>query len=86
MFAVQWPDNFDWETTRAINKPGSTSEKTNQEKFDSDSDNKHADVSVKGVASVVGESYDNSEDEVDRVALNKAFKFAAIWSVALVSF
>ncbi|KAF8811119.1 urea transporter [Phlegmacium glaucopus] len=75
-----WPDNFDWETTRAINKPCSTSEKTNQEKSDSDSDNKQADVSVKGAASIAGDSY---EDELDRVALNKAFKFAAASSVAL---
>ena len=80
MCTVQWPDNFDWETTRSINKPEpySTSEKTNQEKSDSDSDNKRVDPS--------GDSYDSTEDELDRVALDKAFKFAATSSLALVSF
>lgn len=81
MLAMQWPDNFDWESTRAINKPVSTSEKTHQEKLDSDSD-KQPDVSVK-VASVVG---DSNDDDLDRVALNKAFKFATTSSIGLVSY
>ena len=74
MLGMQWPDNFDWETTRAINKPSSVLEKTNQEKLDSDSDNRQAD------------SYDSVNDELDHVALNKAFKFAATSSLTLVSF
>ena len=85
MFAVQWPANFDWEATRAINRPVSTAEKTPEEKFDPDSDKKHTDVSVNG-GSVTGDSYHTSEDELDHVALHKAFKFAATSSVALVSF
>jgi len=76
-----WPDNFDWEATRAINKPVSTLEKTHEEKLDSDSD-KQVDISVKG-ASVVDDSYNTSEDELDPVALNKAFKFAATSSITL---
>ena len=85
LIAVQWPAKFDWESTRAINKPVSTVEKTHEEKFDPDSDKKQADVSVTG-GSVAGDSYHSSEDELDHVALHKAFKFAATSSVALVSF
>ena len=82
---MQWPANFDWKSTRAINRPVSTVEKTHEEKFDPDSDKKQADVSVTG-GSVEGDSYHTSEDELDPVALHKAFKFAATSSVALVSF
>ena len=81
---AQWPDDFDWGATRAINRPVPASEKTHEEKFDPDSDNKQADVSIKG-ASVAGDSYDTSEDDLDHGALNKAFKFAATSSVMLVS-
>jgi hypothetical protein len=80
---VQWPANFDWEATRAINRHVSSAEKTLEEKFDPDSDKKLADVSG---GSVAGDSYNSTEDELDQVALHKAFKFAATSSVALVSF
>jgi urea-proton symporter len=83
-FELQWPDDFDWEATRAINKPAPKSEKTN-EKLDSDSDKKHAEVNEKE-ASVEGDSYDVIDDDLDPVALNKAFKFAATCSLTLVSF
>ena len=83
LYVVQWPANFDWESTRAINRPISTVEKTHEEKFDPDV--KQPDVSVSG-GSVAGDSYHTSEDELDHVALHKAFKFAATSSVALVSF
>jgi len=82
MSSLIWPANFDWESTRAINRPVSTVEKTHEEKFDPDSDKKQADVSVTG-GSVAGDSYHTNEDELDHVALNKAFKFAATSSVAL---
>lgn len=84
---MQWPANFDWESTRAINRPVLTVEKTHEpeEKFDPDSDKKQTDFSVTG-GSVAGDSYHTSEDELDHVALHKAFKFAATSSVALVSF
>jgi hypothetical protein len=81
---VQWPDDFDWGATRAINRPVLTSEKTHEEKFDPDSDNKQADVSIKGVF-IADDFNDTSEDELDHGALNKAFKFAATSSVILVS-
>lgn len=85
MSTVQWPDDFDWGATRAINKPVSIPEKAHEEKFDPDSNNKQADGSIKG-ASDAGGSYDNKEDELDSAALNKAFEFAAASSVTLVSF
>ena len=83
---VQWPANFDWESTRAINTPLSTvdSEKTHDEKVDH---KKQAEVTVTGGSeSVAGDSYHTGEDELDHAALHKAFKFAATSSVALVSF
>jgi len=76
------PDNFDWESTRAINRPLSTVETTHDEKFDPDSDKKQAEVTVTG-GSVAGDSYHTGEDELDHAALYKAFKFAAAWSIAL---
>ncbi|KAF9479193.1 urea transporter [Pholiota conissans] len=77
-----WPDNFDWETTRAINKPNRTSAKTD-EKADSDSEDKKHATSVK--ESIAGDSFAGSEeeDELDPVALKKAFKFATYSSLGL---
>ena len=85
ILTVQWPASFDFESTRAINRPVSNLEKIQEEKFDPDSDKKQAYVSVTG-GSVAGDSFQSSEDELDPVALNKAFKFAATSSVALVGF
>jgi len=80
-----WPANFDWGATRSINSPVSTSEKTHEEtheeKIDPDSDKNQDVVSVKG--SVAGDSDDIIEDELDHVALKKAFKFATTSSVTL---
>jgi len=78
-----WPANFDWGITRAVNKPVSPLEKTHDEKIDPDSDNNQADVSVKG--SVAGDSDDiiHIQDELDHVALKKAYRFAATSSIAL---
>jgi Na+/proline symporter len=76
-----WPADFDWEATRAINKPATRSETTN-EKLDFDSDRKRAEVSEKE-ASVEGDSYDTIDDDLDPVALNKAFKFATRSSITL---
>lgn len=76
-----WPANFDWGITRAVNKPVSTLEMTHEEKIDPDSDDKEADVSVKG--SVAGDTDDIIQDELDHVALKKAFRFATTSSVAL---
>ncbi|KJA22557.1 hypothetical protein HYPSUDRAFT_652941 [Hypholoma sublateritium FD-334 SS-4] len=78
-----WPDDFDWETTRAINMPSRGTGKTDEKVADSDSDDKKRAASVK--ESVAGDSFSGSEeeDELDPVALTKAFKFATYSSLAL---
>jgi len=79
-----WPDNFDWETTRAINKPAPPPVKSVEEKRDNDNDGKDPEVNVKP-GSVAGDSFDaiEEEEELDPVALNKAFIFATYSSVGL---
>lgn len=80
-----WPDKYDWESTRAINKPAqATSKRTEELKADSDSEKKEHEVVTKA-GSIAGESFDAAEeaDELDPVALNKAFKFATYSSVGL---
>ncbi|KIK01605.1 hypothetical protein K443DRAFT_6784 [Laccaria amethystina LaAM-08-1] len=83
--SIIWPDNYDWESTRAINKPvRDTSRRTEELKTDSDSEKKEHEVVTKA-GSVAGDSFDaaEEEDELDPVALNKAFKFASYSSVGL---
>ena len=82
--ANQWPDDFNWETTRAINRPSPGAGKINEKAVDNDSDDKKHTSSVK--ESVSGDSFSGSEeeDELDPVALKKAFKFATYSSLALV--
>lgn len=80
-----WPDKYDWESTRAINKPAqATSKRTEELKADSDSEKKEHEVVTKA-GSIAGESFDAAEeaDELDPAALNKAFKFATYSSVGL---
>lgn len=86
MTITQWPDNYDFESTRAINRPAPASLEVD-EKQDDESDRKDSkenDVTVKG--SVAGDSFDRTEedDELDPVSLNKAFNFAAWSSLTLV--
>jgi hypothetical protein len=79
----KWPDNYDFAATRAINEKFSAtlhhaSEVDDEKKVD---DEKVKEVSV----SEVGQPRSDLEDELDPVALDKAFKFASWSSVALVS-
>jgi hypothetical protein len=62
-----------------------TSRRTEELKTDSDSEKKEHEVVTKA-GSVAGDSFDaaEEEDELDPVALNKAFKFASYSSVGLV--
>jgi len=83
-----WPDNFDFETTRAINRPTTAAppvhgheggNTVNQEDEDFDKKEK--------LEEVVPQSINNAaevDDELDPVALNKAFIFASWSSVALL--
>jgi Na+/proline symporter len=78
-----WPDNFDWETTRAINKPSHDTTPTHDDdnkSTDDEGEKKKVKVATKA-SSVSGDSFlaDAEEDELDPIALKKAFKFAT-WS------
>ena len=82
---LKWPDDFDFEATRAINKPV-VADSTPSTPHDV-RDVKDEIERVKP-ASIAGDSFDGKEedDELDPVALNKAFKFATWSSVGLVNF
>jgi hypothetical protein len=78
----KWPDDFDFEATRAINKP------VIRESSPADlQDVKDEAEAAAKPASIAGDSFDarEEEDELDPVALNKAFRFASWSSVGLVS-
>ncbi|KAF8908145.1 hypothetical protein CPB84DRAFT_1843609 [Gymnopilus junonius] len=79
-----WPDDFNWETTRSINKPAPPSAKIVDEKQEDDIDKKGEEVEVRG-SSIAGDSFDATEEEseLDPDALNKAFKFATWSSIGL---
>ena len=77
----QWPEDFDFEITRAINAPhsedGSVSPKESP-----DLDEKKDPASADTVS--VSSSRDSEEAELDPIMLGKAFRFAAWSSVILV--
>ncbi|KAK7062641.1 hypothetical protein VNI00_000129 [Paramarasmius palmivorus] len=70
-----WPDNYDFESTRAMNRPEPA---VRELQFDSDDEKKAKDTPS------VSETSPDPEDELDPVALNKAFRFAAYCSVGLL--
>jgi urea-proton symporter len=76
-----WPEDFDWESTRAINAnfhaPVTRSDTKKSE--DLDIKEKDADVDVRDVSS----NEDSIDDELDPVALDKAFRFASWSSIGL---
>ncbi|KAJ7069974.1 urea transporter [Mycena amicta] len=87
-----WPENYDFESTRAINKPtaaivesdGNGSEaKATSEKERSSIEKK---AQEKEKTPSVADSFDAAEieDELDPIALNQAFRFAAWSSLALL--
>ncbi|KAF6752823.1 urea transporter [Ephemerocybe angulata] len=82
-----WPEDFDWDATRSINKPFSVTPPTHDEKVhsDSDSDKKGSPHVVETKAASIADSFDRTEEEneLDPVALTKAFKFASYSSIAL---
>ncbi|KAJ2935430.1 hypothetical protein H1R20_g1666, partial [Candolleomyces eurysporus] len=81
-----WPEDFDWEATRSINKPAPVSKHTEAEKVqeDSDSDKKGEEI-VSTKAASIADSFDANEEanELDPVALSKAFRFASWSSIGL---
>jgi len=80
---VKWPDDFDFEATRAINKPVTPTGSYTPDLADGKDEMRIHDRP----ASIAGDSFDAKEesDELDPVALTKAFKFATWSSVALVN-
>jgi hypothetical protein len=91
LYLSQWPDNFDFEATRAINKP-TAGEKGLKATEGSDNGSKHElekEKDPRGVITAtasVKSSFDavQGEDELDPIALTKAFKFATWSSLGLV--
>ncbi|KAF5309053.1 hypothetical protein D9619_013578 [Psilocybe cf. subviscida] len=79
-----WPDNFDWEATRAINRPSPASSHRLDEKSDSDSEKKNeareSTHSISGNSSV---SPSDEDDELNPEGLKSAFKFATYSSLSL---
>ncbi|KAL0959225.1 hypothetical protein HGRIS_014502 [Hohenbuehelia grisea] len=89
-----WPDDFDFDATRAINKPShppvdhhpirdDTVEKHVTDDYDKDRKSLSNEV-VPSVHSVSAENEFAEESELDTAALKHAFKFAAWSSVALL--
>lgn len=86
----QWPADFDWSITRRINtsKPFHTASSSSddiQNTTENKDDEKDPDIAVKP-ASIIDVSTRSTQDEdLDPVALRKAFVFASISSLTLVS-
>ena len=76
----QWPEDFDFEITRAINAP-SVRDVHVRDSTEVDEDFKKSKEAI-DAAEVEN---DESDKELDPVGLQKAFRFAAWSSVALVS-
>lgn len=77
--SIQWPDDYDFSGTRAINAPSNSPHSAQFVEEDGDEKEKDETASQQ----VVSVS-DKIDDELDPVALNKAFNFAALCSVILV--
>lgn len=80
----QWPENYDFESTRAINKPAADNTPTKGEEKEVVEERPSVE---KEKTPSVADSFDAAEidDELDPVALDKAFRFAAWSSLVLVS-
>ncbi|PPQ69730.1 hypothetical protein CVT24_001316 [Panaeolus cyanescens] len=76
-----WPDDFDWETTRAINRPAPIAPQPADEASDSGSEKKG--LSETHAKPAADSFVQTEEDELDPVSLNKAFRFAAWSSIGL---
>ncbi|KAJ7347968.1 urea transporter [Mycena albidolilacea] len=80
--SYMWPENYDFESTRAINKPTAASKVDDEEHAKAD----RPSMEKKEKAPSVADSFDAAEvdEELDPVALNKAFRFAAWSSLGLL--
>ncbi|KAJ7803149.1 urea transporter [Mycena olivaceomarginata] len=80
--SYMWPENYDFESTRAINKPTAAPKVDDEEHAKAD----RPSMEKKEKAPSVADSFDAAEvdEELDPVALNKAFRFAAWSSLGLL--
>ncbi|KAH7908804.1 urea transporter [Hygrophoropsis aurantiaca] len=77
-----WPDNYDFESTRAIN--ASKFSRAKKESEESDHDVEDPEFEKKGHASSVStETASQSDNDLDPAGLDRAFKFAARASIVL---
>ncbi|KAF7368781.1 Urea transporter [Mycena venus] len=87
--SYMWPENYDFESTRAINKPtaaASNSKVEEKEESGNAKDDSRPSMEKKEKTPSVADSFDAVEvdAELDPVALDKAFRFAAWSSLALL--
>ncbi|KAJ7653109.1 urea transporter [Mycena polygramma] len=84
--SYMWPENYDFESTRAINKPATSSTNAEDKEPEAERSSMEKKEKVKEETISVADSFDAAEveDELDPVALNKAFRFAAWSSLALL--
>ncbi|KAJ6494051.1 urea transporter [Mycena vitilis] len=84
--SYMWPENYDFESTRAINKPATSSTNVEEKEPEAERSSMEKKDKVKEKTISVADSFDAAEveDELDPVALNKAFRFAAWSSLALL--
>jgi len=75
----QWPEDFNFDITRAINAPGTRHAHGRDSAEDEDEKNSREAVDAPEVEN------DETDNELDPVGLQKAFRFAAWSSVVLVS-
>ncbi|KAJ7723668.1 urea transporter [Mycena metata] len=81
-----WPENYDFESTRAINEPTTRFDEKEATNADAEAERPSMEKKEKEKAPSVADSFDAAEvdEELDPVALNKAFRFAAWSSLALL--
>ncbi|KAI0686454.1 urea transporter [Cytidiella melzeri] len=82
-----WPENFDWDVTRAINSPSSsaTSHTHSPKPASVEYEEEKKDQILAEAASVTSHAAErSSDDELNPVMLNKAFRFAAWSSIILL--
>ena len=86
----QWPADFDWSITRSINTPkpsktASSSSDEIQNTIENKDDEKDPDIGVKPASIIAVSTRSTQDDDLDPVALRKAFVFASVSSLTLVS-
>ncbi|KAF8231010.1 urea transporter [Tricholoma matsutake] len=82
--SLLWPDNYDWESTRAINAPEPRKDVTDPSKIskeETSTNEKDPEYEAKDASS--SQELSVIDDDLDPAALQKAVRFASISSIAL---